>query len=271
MSNQTTAVRENELEDLSSPVAQEGPDEALALVRNKRIQFSEITVIIPTLNEERTIQPLLSQLCEQYTGIHVIVVDDESSDATARIVQEFAARSAQTSVRLLERRQSSVRGITVSVLDALEQVSTDYFIVMDGDLQHPATVVGSIVDEFSKGIDLVSASRLPYVEQQPFHRVLVTRIATAAAKYVLRRRGLGVSDPMSGLFGARTELVRALVAAERERFELAGYKILFDILRCLKPESYQRGEVFYEFGVRSGGSSKLRPIHAWYFLRSVFR
>jgi rSAM/selenodomain-associated transferase 2 len=57
---------------------------------------SSISIIIPTLNEAETVGPLLSQL-QGLAGIEVIVVDGDSHDGTAAVVEKYGARLLQTS------------------------------------------------------------------------------------------------------------------------------------------------------------------------------
>lgn len=239
--------------------------------RPRTVASADITVLIPTLNEELTIGHLLEQLQSEYEGIHIIVADDASGDSTGLIVRNFAAQLPPGRVRLIERKAARVRGITASILEALPMVTTPYCMVMDGDLQHPPAVVAEFIASFGRGADLVVASRRPQSLQQPLHRKVCTITATLAAVRALRRRGWRIADPLSGLFGASTDIFRNAARQHAGRFEPAGYKILFDLLRCLDSNAQRHEEIFYHFGSRSGGSSKLRPIHAFYFIRSLLR
>jgi len=229
----------------------------------------DFTILIPTLNEAETISQLLSALLVRYPAVRVLVVDDVSSDGTQEIVRAAGERAGGR-VMLLERSGAAERGITAAVLDGLGRVETPFFLVMDGDLQHPPEVAGELMGQVYAGADLAAAARLPYRENQGVHRILMTRLATRLARRHLKRRGFDVADPMSGFFAGRTELVRSAATAAPERFEPRGYKIFFDLLRVLDPGIEFR-QVHYQFGVRPGGHSKLRPAHAFYFLRSMFR
>lgn len=233
------------------------------------LPVSEVTVVIPTLNERATIFQLLEQLQNLYNGIRVLVVDDSSSDGTGELVARFAA-ACGPHVSLLERTDRTDFGLTASVLDGLRQVSTEYFIVMDGDLQHPPETVQALCSQLAGGAELSVARRLPYIERQGLHRVFMTQLSTWLAKGKLKTRGLTIADPMSGFFGGHTKSIRRICAGNAERFERSGYKVLFDLLR-IAGNHLTVQQVPYHFGVRPGGTSKLRPAHALYFLRSLFR
>lgn len=232
--------------------------------------WGDFTILIPTLNEAETISQLITALLVRYPGVNLLVIDDVSHDGTQDIVRAAAAGAEPGRVSLIERREAAERGITASILDGLNHVPTPFFLVMDGDLQHPPEIAGEVMAEVQSGADIAAGARLPYRENQGLHRILMTRLATRLAKRHLARRGYHVADPMSGFFGGKTDLVRAAANGARERFEPRGYKIFFDIMRVIAPGLTFK-QVHYQFGLRERGHSKLRPAHAFYFLRSMFR
>lgn len=230
--------------------------------------YREVTVIIPTLNENSNISDLLSELISSYQGIKVAVVDDGSSDGTQESVLSMATLT-KSDISLIDRKSAAVHGLTASVVQGLFSVSTEYFVVMDGDLQHPPRVIPDLLESLLKGADLAIGVRLPYHENQGLHRIVFTRFATWIAKRHLLRRELSLADPMSGLFAGRSELVKKLLMINSDRFQLAGYKVLFDLLRT-SPVQLKVSEVPYQFGLRNTGHSKLRFSHAVSFLRSLW-
>ncbi|MDC0357242.1 glycosyltransferase [Oligoflexia bacterium] len=236
------------------------------------IDYSDYTVIIPTLNEVVTIQNMIKALFRFYPTIRIIVADDESSDGTQEAVRQLAHNVGVPfeQLHLLERKAAAVRGITVSVLDAIKVCETKYFCVLDGDMQHPPEALSLLIEESAAGADLVIGTRMPYQENRSLHRTVVTKLATWAAKVRLHFRGLSIIDPMSGFFVLRTELAKEVINSSPHRFELKGYKVLFDFLRILDT-TFALQQVYFEFMVRSGGESKLNPAHALYFARSLFR
>lgn len=233
-------------------------------------EFNQLTLIVPVLNEADNIGHLLEELAEQYPGIRVLVVDDMSTDNTVSIVSEKSTSLQTASIAALVRDDAQYRGITASVLDGLACVETPYFGVMDGDRQHPIDVIMQMLSYLLQGTVLVVGVRKPYKENQGLHRIVMTRLATKLARFWLAARGVSVRDPMSGYFLGHTEAIRNLIAEHPNSMEPEGYKVLFDILRVINP-TLPIAQVEYQFGVREGGHSKLRPAHAYYFLRSFFR
>lgn len=227
------------------------------------------TIIIPTLNEEKSIGTLIDEILDVDPDLRIVVVDDESSDETSKVVSEKSETSPNR-IRFLLRKDVKARGITASVLDAINVVETDYFIVMDGDLQHPPAAIPDMFRELSAEAQIVAGYRLPYEEKQALHRVAATKLSTLIAKLVLRSKGVNVNDPMSGYFGGNTEVCKQLIDVNRDRFEPEGYKILFDLLRT-SGRTLKITQVPYTFRIRMGGKSKLSARHGWLFLRSLFR
>ena len=232
------------------------------------MNYSELTIITPTLNEADNIRELHDSLYSLYPEISMIVADDGSKDSTVETVKDLQKRNKK--LFLIDRKEESVKGLTVSILDGIKACETKYFCVMDADLQHPPEVVSKLYEMVCKKYDIVSGCRKPYQENQGFHRIIITRIATFFAKSYLKLNGLKIVDPMSGFFCSKTELCKKIIDQNYNRFEFSGYKVLFDLLRLVK-EKISFKEYSYQFRFRKGGKSKLQPKHGLYFLRSLFK
>jgi len=227
--------------------------------------YHQLTVIVPTLNEAGNIGELLDYLIRHYPGIQVLVADDDSTDNTR---EEVMARARFNSrVRLVWRR-GGVRGLTASVLDALNQVFTEYFAVMDGDLQHPPETVETLLSVLARGYPLAVATRRRF--KVPPHRWLISKVATLMGRFRLWWSGSPTcTDCMSGYFAGRTALFRRAVRNQKGGFEAQGYKVLFDLLKQL-PRSTPVVEVAYEFDPRQRGQSKISSRIMLVYFRSLF-
>ncbi|MCK5025908.1 MAG: glycosyltransferase, partial [Nanoarchaeota archaeon] len=121
----------------------------MTLIENK-----DITLILPTLNEEQNIKDVLDIVNNLYPGISIIVADDASADKTQDIVMDYR----NGDVTLLDRSSEKEKGLTGSVLDAVRLVTTKYIIIMDADLQHPPEKIKQIA-ELLKHYDMVIGVR----------------------------------------------------------------------------------------------------------------
>lgn len=231
--------------------------------------FSDFTIISPALNEAENITELIETLSSLFPEVKIIVADDGSTDGTQSICQEFSRQGL--AVTLLDRSKETEKGITASVLDAIQNCKTTYFAVIDADLQHPPEVLQKLFVLLKENYAVVSGARIPYQENQGMHRIIVTRLATYLAKIYLRLfKKLSVQDPMSGFFAAKTDYVQSIIKDNFSRFELNGYKVFFDLLKS-SPADLKFSEIQYQFRFRKGGQSKLKPMHALYFLRGMLR
>ena len=216
--------------------------------------FSDTTIIIPTLNEEKNIGALIGILKTLYPKIKIIVTDDGSTDKTAEIAKQSAV--------VVDRRDKKIKGITAAVLDAASQVQTENIVVMDADLQHPPEKVEEIIEKL-KDNDIIIAVRRKVVGHWGAIRKLESRIGTILAQLRLLKR---IKDPLSGFFGIKTELFKKI---RKDNFELRCFKILVNILKN-RPPGTNIWYVPYEFDIRKRGQSKIQKKHIWYFLKNIF-
>lgn len=207
-----------------------------------------MSIILATLNEAPNITVILSELeKEMAIPYEVVIVDDGSVDGTQAILRSWSARHANVRPILNPRSQTLLR----AHFQAVSHANGEYVIVMDSDLQHPVSAVGTIARELHSGFDVVVGSR--YAEGGSTGEREAVRGAISRAAEMLARLTIpgarGLTDPLSGLFGFRASLL--------EHFERIhpGYKLLLAIL-SIYPQANVK-EIPYQFGSRRRGQSKI--------------
>lgn len=216
-------------------------------------EFGQFSVILPVYNEAENIEKMISTLDGLYPGIRILVMDDNSKDDTIKICRDIESRNER--VKLFVRAPED-RGLTASVAEGIVCAETPYFIVMDADFQHPPEILKCIMGELSNGSDLVIGKRTQKNALSTARRIY-SDAAQGLAAFYLKFNGQPLShDIMSGLFGSRTEMCQKIVEKNGENFERPGFKVLFDLLKFIDPDSTV-SEVEYMFGNRAGGESKL--------------
>ena len=213
----------------------------------------ELTVIVPTFNEQDNVATLISRLHATLDGVawRVIFVDDNSPDGTAEAVKAIAA--ADPRVQCL--RRIGRRGLAGAVIEGMLASASPYVAVIDGDLQHDETVLPKMLNVLRGGdAELVIASRYTtdahaQVEGLAPVRQLGSQFANWLGRLVLRQH---VSDPVSGFFMIRRELVDPVAAKLADE----GFKILFDLI-ATQPRQLKIVELPYTFRERVAGASKL--------------
>jgi dolichol-phosphate mannosyltransferase len=211
-----------------------------------------LSVVVPTFNERANVAPLIDSLEVALDGIawELVVVDDASPDGTAEAVRALARTDRR--VRLIARHNR--RGLSSAVVEGALAAAADIVAVMDGDLQHDEAVLPALYREVAAGrAEIASASRfLTEDGAAGLSSARRVRISNAGITLANRAFGLDLTDPLTGFFVMRREvLLRALPNLSEQ-----GFKILLDIIAGLEPRP-RVVEFPFRFRARLHGDSKL--------------
>ena len=117
-----------------------------------------ISCVVPAFNEAANLGPLLAGLTAQLADIterwEVIVIDDGSRDATPAAMAPWLTRPGVRYVRL-----SRNFGKEAALTAGIDRAAGDVVLLMDADLQHPASLVPEMVAAWRAGADMVCAAR----------------------------------------------------------------------------------------------------------------
>jgi len=227
------------------------------------MDYADTTIIIPTLNEAGYIKILLERLKSKYADIKIIVADDGSTDTTKEQVESISGCT------FLDRTHEHTHGLTISVMDGLKLADTKYCVIMDADGQHPASTVGEIIKCLRAGADVVVGTREN--SNMGIIRTLISWGAVYLGQMSLSLRWAPTcNDVVSGFFGIRRDIAVHQIILNYNKFTLEGYKILFDLLKVL-PNTITVDEVYYKFGTRNQGHSKMRFKHIGLYFQSLMR
>jgi len=117
-------------------------------------------VAVPLFNEETSIRELIARtvaVLEQIPGgpHEIVFVDDGSSDRTFELLEKACRRDS----RLVAVNLSRNFGHQAALSAALDHVTGDVVVVMDGDLQDPPEAIPQLLEEYRHGYDVVYAVR----------------------------------------------------------------------------------------------------------------
>jgi glycosyltransferase involved in cell wall biosynthesis len=151
---------------------------------------TELWIVVPAYNEEPQIAATVGLLREHLPG--VIVVDDGSTDSTAREAKRAGALVVRHAINL-GQGAALLTGIKLALLKGAEQIVT-----FDADGQHqPGDIDVLLRVQRSSGADVVVGSRfLGSATGMPLSRHLLLRAATA---YTRLTTGLALTDAHNGL------------------------------------------------------------------------
>lgn len=122
-----------------------------------------VSIIVPARNEEQNIHRCVTSLLEQnYDDYEVIVVDDGSTDGTARILDEIARLHPQRQrlyVLRLRDLPEGWAGKPHALYAGVQEARGDWLLFTDADTWHaPAALRFAISKALAEGIDLLSLS-----------------------------------------------------------------------------------------------------------------
>lgn len=209
---------------------------------------TQISIIIPTLNEQDNIGVLIEKLMEVFRptdyGVEILVADGGSSDATQSKVQALAVRWP---LRFIPA--NSGRGLAGDVLVAAQQAEGDVIVVMDADLSHPPQLAPNLAKlVLEDACDMAIGVRFAYGgrnQVQSWLRKVISRGAVFFAQLFV-----DVSDPTSGFFALRRQNLLSIDPGA------AGFKIALEVLFSAG-DNFRVQEVPYSFLDRSCGRSKM--------------
>lgn len=161
---------------------------------------SKTLVVMPALNEQHCIGEVLDGIRSCYPDLDILVVDDGSTDATAKITKEKSVKVISHNGNL--GYTAAIQAGRVYALDN----NYDFLVFADADGQHRPEDIIRILNVLRKGdADQVRGSRElgRYEWKEPFHLRTARRICS---RLVSLRLGRIVTDATSG-FKAENRVV----------------------------------------------------------------
>ncbi|MBN8247429.1 MAG: glycosyltransferase [Verrucomicrobia bacterium] len=156
---------------------------------------ARLTVVIPVLNESRTIRTVVKFALRQPEVAEVLVVDDGSIDGTPEVARSAGARIIT----------SSLLGKGASLEDGLQAAATEWVLFLDGDLS------GLCKDLIVRMVQPLKAGTADFIKARFERRA--GRVTVLTARPLLRTyfpELAGFSQPLGGIVAARADLLRRL-------------------------------------------------------------
>jgi glycosyltransferase involved in cell wall biosynthesis len=129
-----------------------------------------ISCVVPAFNEASNLASLLTVLTAQLAALserwEIIVVDDGSRDATPMAIMPWLTRPGVRYVRL-----SRNFGKEAALTAGIDRAVGDVVVLMDADLQHPASLIPKMLDAWRDGADMVSTARASRADESVVKRL----------------------------------------------------------------------------------------------------
>jgi hopene-associated glycosyltransferase HpnB len=228
--------------------------------------LDEITVLMPARNEAEVIQHTLQSVIEQGPGLKIVLIDDNSEDATV----EKSHQMRISDLRII--RSAPLPFGWSGKLWALEQgrlhVATPYTLLLDADIELARGIVKTLRDKMDReGIPFVSLMAVPSMSGSwekllmpafvhffkilyPFGRVNSqrTRVAAAAGGCILVETRM--LDQIGGFESIRSAVIDDCALADRIKSQ--GTKIWLGLTHSAKSvRGYQRLKEIWDMVART--------------------
>ncbi len=222
-------------------------------VVKRSIEGLKLSVVVPAFNEEVVLADFHRRLQQALAGLpihlEVIYVDDGSTDRTSTIIADL--KSSDASIGFL--RFSRNFGKEVAVTAGLNHARGDAVVVIDADLQDPPELIGSMIQAWCRGADVVNMRRASRAGETKLKR------ATAHLFYRVINRLSEVPIP-ADVGDFRLLSRRAVDALNRMPEHNRFMKGLFAWI------GFQQETLMYDRDARAAGTSKW-PY--WRFCKSA--
>ena len=237
--------------------------------------MKKLLIVIPTFNEAENIQNVIKEvlsLSNDYYIYNVLVVDDNSPDGTASLVESLNNEN----IFIIRRKEKL--GLGTAYLKgfkfALEK-KYDYVFEMDADFSHDPKYLPVFITEIEKGYDLVVGSRYINgisVVNWPMGRLLLSYFANIYTRIIT---GLQVKDTTAGFMCYK---VASLSNINLDNIKSNGYSFQIEMKYKFYKKKFNISEIPILFIERRAGVSKMskRVVYEAMFMvwklkfRSIF-
>lgn len=163
-----------------------------------------LSVVVPAYNEEENVVPLAQEIVAALQGLpggfELILVDDASTDATARLIREFG----HPCVRGVFHRVNC--GQSAAVASGFQAARGEWVGTLDGDGQNdPADLPAMLEQAVAEGVDCVTGVRRK--RQDTFIRRFSSKVANGYRNWIT---GDQVSDSGCGIRVVRRTALREI-------------------------------------------------------------
>lgn len=218
----------------------------------ERVSARGVTFVIPAFNEEGGIRGVVERLGELELGtpappVELLVVDDGSSDGTARVLEELRATHPSLSVI----RHHANKGYGAALKTGFARAKHDVVVITDADGTYPEHKIGELLARIDDGADMAVGARTGAEVHVPLVRRPAKWFLRMLASYLA---GARIPDLNSGLRAMKKELV------QRYRPIIPnGFSFTTTITLAALTNDHRVDWVSIDYQKRSG-SSKIRPI-----------
>lgn len=201
-----------------------------------------LSIIVPAKDEAQSLATLLPKLSALYPRAEVVVVDDGSRDATARVAREAGATVVSHPYCL---------GNGAAVKAGVRAAHGDVLLCMDADGQHSTEDIARLLELHATGYDMVVGARSG-ASQASFGRYAANGLYNLLASWMVGHR---IPDLTSGFRVADASRFREFLHLLPN-----GFSYPTTITMAFFRAGYRVGYVPIKASRRQGRGSHIRPV-----------
>jgi dolichol-phosphate mannosyltransferase len=217
--------------------------------------MQDTLVIIPTYNEKENIEKIIRTTFSQKKAFDILVVDDNSPDGTALIVENLRQEFPKS--LYIENRKDK-NGLGAAYIHGFKWALArkyEFIIEMDADFSHNPADLEHLYEACAhEGADLSIGSRYSRgvnVVNWPMSRILLSFFAS---KYVRFVTGLPVHDTTAGFVCYKRKVLETI---NIDKIQFVGYAFQIEMKFKAWKHGFTIKEVSVIFTDRSLGESKM--------------
>jgi glycosyltransferase involved in cell wall biosynthesis len=130
-----------------------------------------ISIVIPVFNEVETVPILFDHLKRVLLPLpfdfEILFVDDGSTDGTYLAIKDLQKRDRRVKALSFSRNFGHQAALTAG----LQYASGDAVITMDGDLQHPPSLIPTLIEKWNEGFEIVYTTRESTADESFFKKM----------------------------------------------------------------------------------------------------
>lgn len=223
--------------------------------------MSNAIVIIPTYKERENIRAIIDTVFGLPKDFHVLIVDDNSPDGTAEIVEELQIAyntPAETRLHLVKRKGKLGLGTAyITGFKFAIDKGYEFILEMDADFSHdPKDLVHLYLECAEFGSDVSIGSRYATgvnVVNWPIGRVLLSYFASS---YVRLITSIPIRDTTAGFVCYRKKVLETIPLDD---IRFVGYAFQIEMKFLAWKFGFLLKEVPIIFTDRTKGESKMSP------------
>lgn len=171
----------------------------------------ELSVVVPALNEERTISEVIDRLLALPFSTQIIVVNDGSTDGTAAILESYGNK-----IEVITNEKPSGKGNAIR--KALPRIKGLATIIQDADLEYESSEIPSLITPIIEGREkVVFGTR--FANGLPKNMALPNKVVNVLLAMNVRvLYGVKITDEATCYKAMRSDVLQAM-ELECQRFE----------------------------------------------------